>query len=77
MGQGLLHSRQGPRLAKNEFRFALGGGSMEDEHELMIDQQLLSEFVTRGSERAFESLVRRHVNLVFATALRHSAVSMQ
>jgi len=34
------------------------------------DCQLLSEFVARRSETAFQALVARHVNLVFATALR-------
>src|ERR1043165_1578132 len=38
--------------------------------EPTTDQQLLREFVQRGSERAFESLVQRHVDLVFATAVR-------
>ena len=34
------------------------------------DQALLREFTEKGSEVAFQSLVERHVNLVFATALR-------
>jgi RNA polymerase sigma factor (sigma-70 family) len=38
--------------------------------ELRTDQDLLREFTECGSEGAFQSLVQRHVNLVFATALR-------
>jgi len=34
------------------------------------DQELLREFVESGSEGAFQCLVDRHINLVFATALR-------
>ena len=34
------------------------------------DNQLLAEFNARRSEEAFAALVRQHVNLVFATALR-------
>src|SRR5438445_8524400 len=36
----------------------------------MSDQQLLHEYVDGGSERAFQSLVQRHVDLVYSTALR-------
>ena len=36
----------------------------------MSDQQLLREYVDGGSERAFQSLVQRHVDLVYSTALR-------
>lgn len=36
----------------------------------MSDQQLLREYLDEGSERAFQSLVQRHVDLVYATALR-------
>src|SRR5438874_12363905 len=36
----------------------------------MSDQQLLREYVDGGSERAFQSLVQRHVDLVYWTALR-------
>src|SRR5438093_4801643 len=36
----------------------------------MSDQQLLREYVDDGSERAFQSLVQRHVDLVYSTALR-------
>ena len=38
--------------------------------ELRTDQELLKSFVESGSESAFQSLVQRHMNLVFATALR-------
>ena len=37
----------------------------------MTDQQLLNEYARQGSEHAFETLVQRHVHLVFATAARH------
>jgi RNA polymerase sigma factor (sigma-70 family) len=36
----------------------------------MSDQQLLREYLGGGSERAFQSLVQRHVDLVYSTALR-------
>src|SRR5439155_420908 len=36
----------------------------------MSDQQLLREYLDGGSERAFQSLVQRHVDLVYSTALR-------
>src|SRR5919106_7056524 len=38
--------------------------------ELKTDRELLREFAECGSEGAFQSLVQRHVNLVFTTALR-------
>ena len=34
------------------------------------DLELLHEYVTDGSERAFSALVSRHVDLVFSTAFR-------
>src|SRR2546422_5817245 len=36
----------------------------------MSDQQLLREYVDGGSERAFQSLVQQHVDLVYSTAPR-------
>src|SRR5678816_1459731 len=36
----------------------------------MSDAELLQSYVEKGSQRAFEELVNRHVNLVFSTALR-------
>lgn len=36
----------------------------------MTDQELLREYVQKGSETAFRSLVGRHMDLVYATALR-------
>src|SRR2546427_211955 len=38
--------------------------------ELKTDRDLLREYAERGCERAFQALVERHVDLVFATALR-------
>ena len=35
----------------------------------MSDQELLREYLEEGSERAFQSLVQRHVDLVYWTAL--------
>src|SRR5579872_2903479 len=37
---------------------------------MMDDMELLREYATRGSELAFETLVRRHVNLVYSAAFR-------
>lgn len=34
------------------------------------DRQLISEYSARGTEEAFAALVRQHINLVYATALR-------
>ncbi|HXP63523.1 MAG TPA: sigma factor, partial [Dongiaceae bacterium] len=34
------------------------------------DAQLVTAYAAEGSETAFRSLVARHVNLVYATALR-------
>ena len=34
------------------------------------DRQLLEAYAAKGSEAAFEALMRRHVNLVYSTALR-------
>src|SRR5262245_55691553 len=36
----------------------------------MDDRQLLREYVESGSESAFEGLVKRHVDMVYASALR-------
>lgn len=38
--------------------------------ETMTDRDLIREYCGRGSEEAFKTLVDRHVNLVFATAVR-------
>ena len=38
----------------------------------MNDWSLLSEYVRSGSETAFESLVRRHLNMVYSAALRQA-----
>ncbi len=42
----------------------------------MTDSELLLEYI-RGSEKAFAELVRRHIDLVFAAALRHVAGDRQ
>jgi RNA polymerase sigma factor (sigma-70 family) len=36
----------------------------------MTDTQLLQEYVETGSQEAFAEIVRRHVNLIFSSALR-------
>jgi len=36
------------------------------------DYELVTAYVAQGSETAFQALVQRHVDLVFATALRHT-----
>jgi DNA-directed RNA polymerase specialized sigma24 family protein len=38
---------------------------------VMEDRELLREYVERHSDKAFAELVKRHVDLVYATALRH------
>lgn len=47
------------------------GGDVWVESDAMDDWQLLRDYVERRSETAFELLVKRHVDLVYATALRH------
>lgn len=37
------------------------------------DIDLLNEFVRTNSEAAFSALVRRHLNLVYSVALRHTS----
>jgi RNA polymerase sigma factor (sigma-70 family) len=46
------------------------GGNIPVETMSERDDQLIAEFNARRSEDAFAALVRQHVNLVFATALR-------
>src|SRR5947207_8861728 len=36
----------------------------------MDDRQLLQEYVSQGSQQAFQQIVSRHVNLVYNAALR-------
>src|SRR5471032_3156989 len=48
----------------------LNRGSSNFINDLMDDQELLREYVERQSETAFAELVTRHINLVYATALR-------
>jgi len=38
--------------------------------ELKPDRELLREYLEEGSEPAFQTLVERHLDLVFATTLR-------
>jgi hypothetical protein len=38
--------------------------------ELETDRQLLRDYAERGSESAFQELVNRHLDLVFATEFR-------
>src|SRR5579859_1090664 len=38
--------------------------------ELKTDRELLRDYTEKGSESAFQLLVQRHLDLVFATALR-------
>src|SRR3954454_407095 len=38
--------------------------------EVSADCQLVSAYATQGSEAAFRALVQRHVDLVYATAVR-------
>ena len=41
----------------------------------MSDIELLRDYNRRGSEEAFAELVRRHIGLVYSTALRHAAIA--
>src|ERR1700719_1832288 len=38
----------------------------------MDDMELLRDYATRDSEEAFTTLVTRHIDLVYAAALRHT-----
>src|SRR5262245_2882749 len=38
--------------------------------EVKTDRELLREYAERGSESAFQALVERHLDLVYATSLR-------
>src|SRR4051812_34741308 len=38
--------------------------------QALADAELLGEYITRQSDEAFETLVQRHVNLVYSAALR-------
>ena len=41
------------------------------------DMELLRDYRQHGSEKAFATLVERHINLVYSTALRHVGVAAQ
>jgi RNA polymerase sigma factor (sigma-70 family) len=55
---------------KDLFPVSRRGGNIPVETMSEPDNQLIAEFNARRSEEAFAALVRQHVNLVFATALR-------
>ncbi len=44
---------------------------------MLEDQQLLRQYVTGGSEDAFEELVSRYIDLVYSAALRRTAGNAQ
>src|SRR5262245_57397952 len=55
----------------NFFRISQTGGSLRSEmNEQPSDFALLREFVREGRQAAFATLARRHLNIVYATALR-------
>ncbi|HEX5400293.1 MAG TPA: RNA polymerase sigma factor [Verrucomicrobiae bacterium] len=56
--------------SKDLFPVSRRGGNIPVEAMLQPDNSLIAEFNARRSEDAFAALVRQHVNLVFATALR-------
>ena len=55
---------------KDLFPVSRCGGNIPVETMSEPDDRLIAEFNARRSEEAFAALVRQHVNLVFATALR-------
>ena len=42
---------------------------------MATDNELLREYAQSGSEPAFKELVQRHVNMVYATALRETGAN--
>jgi RNA polymerase sigma factor (sigma-70 family) len=38
---------------------------------IVEDKQLIAQYAVTGAESPFSELVRRHINLVYSTALRH------
>jgi RNA polymerase sigma factor (sigma-70 family) len=57
-------------LNVKSFRISRLSGSYTSEMDERSDQQLLREYVGRGSEEAFTALVKRHTSLVYGTACR-------
>jgi RNA polymerase sigma factor (sigma-70 family) len=55
---------------KDLFPVSRCGGNIPVETMPELDNSLIAEFNARRSEAAFAALVRQHVNLVFATAMR-------
>src|SRR2546423_9748405 len=53
-----------------DFRFWLAAAVLREMAALKTDRELLTQFAAHGSESAFQELVQRHVDVVFATALR-------
>src|SRR5437868_980488 len=57
-------------LSVFSFPVSSRGGNISVETMLEPDNSLLAEFNARRSEQAFAALVRQHVHLVLATAIR-------
>jgi len=60
------------RDKKNNCPIEGGGGSFRVMTAVSLDCELVGAYAAQGSETAFRALVSRHVDLVFATALRQT-----